>query len=238
MKVTSDVIRFIARLPEGALFATKELVHCVKRDVLDQSLSRLCKKGRIIRVAQGVYQKPGLKPMPLPTPQEVATAKAKAWGKRIMETCFNAAAKLDLVEAGEQEHVFENSGCTTSFNSIVGKIVFRKSAPKKVLLGNSKVATSVKALLHMGRNYCESTGAMKRILEPVWQNVFEREELITFSAIIPSWMRDKLDIERFYSALHWERSKRTPIDRLTKTTEYFPGPLREPPNLNIYGKPV
>jgi len=79
----------------------------------------------------------------------------------------------------------------------------------------------------MGRRYCERTDTLNRLFEPVWQNAFEREELLTFASIIPSWLRDKLRIERYFSALFWERMKRTPIDRVTMTAQYLPGALRD-----------
>lgn len=226
-KPSQDIKRYIARLPEGEMFATRALIHCAVRNTLDQTLSRLCKAGAIIRIASGMYMKPTSRPTPMPTPQEVATAKARAWGKRIMESGLDAAFKLKLFERGESEHVFLSSGCTTSFKSIVGRIHFRKTAPKKLLLGDRKIATFAKALWYMGRRYCERTDTLKRLFEPVWQCAFEREELISLASIIPSWLRDKLQLERYFNALFWEKMKRTPIDRVTMTTQFLPGGLRE-----------
>lgn len=226
-KPSQDIRRHIARLQEGVMFTTKDVLHCARRNTVDQALSRLCKKDVIGRIARGVYVKLPRRPIPLPTPQEVAQVKAQSWGKRIMESGQDAAFKLELTEEAEQALVFLTTGCTTAFNSVVGRIRFRKAAPKKVLLGDSNMATKVKAFWHMGKWFCRQTDCLRQVFEPVWQNAPEREELITFAAIMPSWLRDMLMLERYFNALHWERMKRAPIDLLTKTTQYLPGALRD-----------
>jgi len=208
------------------MFATKELLHIGRRNTIDQNLSRLCRSGKILRVGRGVYMKAGPKPIALPSPQEVALVKATAWGKRIMQSGLDAACKTGLVDEGEQKHVFLTSGCTTSFQSVAGTIHFRKTAPKKVLLGDSNVGTYLKALWHLGKEYCEHTDVLKRLFEPIWGNAFAREDLLTFAGIIPSWLRDKLDMQRYFHALMWERNNRKPIDRVTLAAVYAPGALR------------
>ena len=59
MTTTSQAINAYAEaLPEGATLSAKELLHLGKRAAVDQALSRLVKRGELMRVRRGLFAVP------------------------------------------------------------------------------------------------------------------------------------------------------------------------------------
>ena len=59
MQVLADQIMVRAStLPEGAPIAAKSLLHLGTRAAVDQALSRLVRRGRLMRAGRGVYMRP------------------------------------------------------------------------------------------------------------------------------------------------------------------------------------
>lgn len=46
------------RLPEGSLILPKEFLHLASRAAVDQTLARLAREGKLLRVVRGAYTKP------------------------------------------------------------------------------------------------------------------------------------------------------------------------------------
>ena len=64
---SEQIMSYAATLPEGALLHPKVLLHLGTRAAIDQALSRLAKKGKLMRVCHGIYVCPvetrfGLRP--------------------------------------------------------------------------------------------------------------------------------------------------------------------------------
>jgi len=55
MVTSSYVRRYINRLAPNTLFSTSQLLSCGKRAAVDQALSRLVKRGDIIRLTRGLF---------------------------------------------------------------------------------------------------------------------------------------------------------------------------------------
>ena len=53
-----QIMTYAAALPEGALIHPKALLHLGTRAAIDQALSRLAKKGELLRVCHGIYVRP------------------------------------------------------------------------------------------------------------------------------------------------------------------------------------
>lgn len=224
ISTTTHIKRFVSMQDNGAIFTAREVLHCAtSNDAVYKCLSRFTNKGLLRRVASGVYMKAYPGPVVVPAPDVVAAVKAKAWGKRIMKTCQDAAVSLKLQEGENSDIVLLTSGCTSSFNTLQGRVHFRRTCPKKMLLGDSKVAVHTKALWYMGKDYCRSDEKLYELFKDIWNNHFERDELITFAAIVPGWLRDRAIKQKHYNPLKWERDKRKPSDRLILTSDYLPG---------------
>lgn len=82
MTMSMRIRNAIFSMPEGRLFTSNALLSCGSRTAVDQNLHRLAKQGIIIRVARGVFMRETADRR-RPSAQEVAIAKASAFGKQI-----------------------------------------------------------------------------------------------------------------------------------------------------------
>ncbi|MCK5089197.1 MAG: type IV toxin-antitoxin system AbiEi family antitoxin domain-containing protein, partial [Hyphomicrobiaceae bacterium] len=56
--ISKRVLEHVAQLPEGVPLCAKELLHLGSRAAVDQALSRLMRRGKLIRVSRGIYVRP------------------------------------------------------------------------------------------------------------------------------------------------------------------------------------
>jgi hypothetical protein len=57
-RLTDAILRMTNELPEGAPVSAKMLLHLGSRQVVDQSLSRLARSGKLLRAGRGMYVSP------------------------------------------------------------------------------------------------------------------------------------------------------------------------------------
>jgi predicted transcriptional regulator of viral defense system len=83
-RLTAKILEHLAQLPEGIPVAAKELLHLASRAAIDQSLSRLVRRGQIMRAGRGRYVLPvetrfGKRPASVEaTAQALASARGEA----------------------------------------------------------------------------------------------------------------------------------------------------------------
>ena len=57
MYTSAHIRRYIFSLTDNAIFSTREFLNFGKRAAIDKCLSRLVKRGEIIRLARGLFKK-------------------------------------------------------------------------------------------------------------------------------------------------------------------------------------
>ena len=57
-RLTESILQRVATLPEGAPVSAKMLLHLGTRPAVDQSLSRLARRGKLLRAGRGMYVSP------------------------------------------------------------------------------------------------------------------------------------------------------------------------------------
>ncbi len=80
------IVKLAAELPEGALLSPGALLHLGTRAAIDQALSRLARKGDLLRVCQGLYVRPiqtRFGPRP-PAVEKVIASLSDLWGETIV----------------------------------------------------------------------------------------------------------------------------------------------------------
>ncbi len=77
-RLTSQILSYLERLPEGTALSAKSLLHLGNRAALDQALSRLHERGELIRAGRGVY----LKAIKRPVREQAADGRASGRGGR------------------------------------------------------------------------------------------------------------------------------------------------------------
>jgi hypothetical protein len=103
--LTQQILELVAGLPEGATISAKELLHLGSRAALDQALSRLVRRGTLMRAGRGVYVRPvetrfGVR---APSVEKVVEAIAGLRGETVVPHGA-AAARAGPHDAGPRPH--------------------------------------------------------------------------------------------------------------------------------------
>lgn len=89
------ILAHIYSLPDGTPFSTRDLLNYGLRNTIDRTMHFLVKAGEIMRLARGVFMKPAEE---VPSAEEIAATKARAFGKEIYIPGRDAARKMKLRE--------------------------------------------------------------------------------------------------------------------------------------------
>lgn len=183
---TESVSRWIDAQPEGALIRSLDLEHLLDRDQAARQLSRLARRGRLMRVARGMYVSVAASRFgPVPPPvDEMIKSLASVTGHPIVRHGAAAANVLGLTTQVPVRQIYLTDGRARTLN--LGKQVIEiRRAPKWMLmLGNCLAGDVVRALEWLGQDLAEQAIAklVGRIGQDDWNAVLETR------AQLPVWM--------------------------------------------------
>src|SRR5947209_2939780 len=112
-EVLSEMILEWARSQsERTILSARELLHLGSRAAVDQALTRLHRRGELIRVSRGVYALPieGRYGRRLPSPYKVAEAIARRRGEPVVRHGAAAANSLGLTTQVPVREVYLTTG--------------------------------------------------------------------------------------------------------------------------------
>lgn len=191
MRTTSKAIKACAEaLPEGATLSARELLHLGERAAIDQALSRLVKRGELMRVKRGVFALPvetrfGKR---APSVEAVIESLAKATGESVSVSGASAANMLGLSTQNPARKIYWTSG-TSRHLKLGAQSVELKHVPSWQLRApDSKAGHAFRALAYLGE--AEAGRALRRIKPQLNEN--ERLELLSLRASAPTWMAKEL----------------------------------------------
>ncbi|MCC7527837.1 MAG: hypothetical protein IT342_04905 [Candidatus Melainabacteria bacterium] len=187
MSTASAIRRYINQLPPRQIFSTREVLHFGSRASVDQSLYRMVSEVSLLRLASGLFVKkyPGMK---LPSVEEVAAAKAKAFSKEIFVHGQDAAYELGIEDSPSDKAIFYVQGSSTSsfLSHIHGRRVhFKATAARRLYEVNQRVGKVMRALWHLGPDRLDSAVLKKATIN------LNREEIraLRHSAYrVPWWL--------------------------------------------------
>lgn len=176
--------------PEGTLLCPNTLLHLGSRAAVDQALSRLARKGELMRVCQGVYARPiqtQFGPCP-PSMEKVIDSLSSMWGETIVPCGGALANSLGLTTQVPVRSVYLTSGRSRRLN--FGKLVVElRHAPRWQLVAPYRPAgDAVRALAWLGPE------EIKENLEALGGRLSteDLEELATARAVMPSWIAEPI----------------------------------------------
>ncbi len=117
-RLIEQILAFAETLPEGELLHAKALLHLGSRTAIDQSLSRLVRRGTLIRVGRGAYALPiptefGARP---PSARKVVEALSQATGEAVAGNPAEAANGLGLTTQVPARRIYLTSGPSRRLN--------------------------------------------------------------------------------------------------------------------------
>lgn len=187
--LTKKVLEFVEAQPEGAPIAARGLLHLSNRAALDQTLSRLTRRGELMRVGRGVYVRPiktkyGVR-SPLP---EKVVSELIARGETIISNGAAAANALGLTQQVPVKTIYLTSG--PSRNLTLGKqsIELRHAKPWQLAKANERPGQVARALGWLGPEQAD------RALTTVQLQLTQKElsELQQLRSVLPEWMAQKV----------------------------------------------
>lgn len=184
--LTQAILKETESLPEGALISPKELLHLGSRAGVDQALSRLAKRGQLMRVRQGFYVRPvqtrfGVR---APSPERVVSRLAESHGEIVARHGAAAANALGLTTQVPTKQVYYTSGPSRRLKLGAQTVELKHAAPWLLLPAKSEAGEAVRALAWVGnRNVVQALNRLKERLPETTIN-----ELIALRPSLPGWM--------------------------------------------------
>jgi len=151
--VPDRIMRRVRAGGRGGVFTPSDFLDVAGRASVDQALSRLAKRGKLRRLARGLYDYPKVHPklgLLSPAPDDVARALARETGSRAQIAGAHAANALGLSTQVPAKSLYLTDG--PSRRIVLGKRVvdLRHASPKHLIAPGSPAGTVVQALRHVG----------------------------------------------------------------------------------------
>ena len=185
-RLNEAILRHARNQPEGVPVSAKELLHLGSRAAVDQALSRLSRRGELLRAGRGLYVLPvksrfGSR---APSLQKTVEAVAAQRGERIAASGAMAANKLGLTTQVPVKPVFLTSGRSRQLKLGHQEVEFRHAPPWQLVLTGRKAGEAVRALAWLGPERAET--ALSEIGPSLTAE--ERQELAGVTAQMPGWL--------------------------------------------------
>lgn len=184
--LADQIMERASTLPEGTLIAAKALLHLGSRAAVDQALSRLVRRGRLLRAGRGVYMRPLESRFGARTPsiEKVVRAVSEQRGEVVASNGAAAANALGLTTQVPIRMVYLTNGKSRTFS--VGKqtVEFQHAPAWQLLLADRPAGEAVRALAWLGPEKAGSAlETLKRKLGP---SAFG--ELVSVGPRLPTWL--------------------------------------------------
>lgn len=185
-RLTQVVLEFAAARSEGSPLRAKELLHLGRRAAVDQALSRLHRRGELLRISRGLYMRPikgrfGARP---PSPAKVAESLSAATGETIVRHGAVAANALGLTTQVPVRSVYLTSGSSRRIK-VGAQVLELRHAPKwQLVLAGQPAGDAVRALSWLGEKQASNT--MKALEQRLPQS--QLKAMTDVRGRLPTWM--------------------------------------------------
>ena len=191
--LTQQIRERVAELPEGAALSAKELLHLGSRAALDQALSRLVRRGALMRAGRGAYVRPietrfGVR---APSAEKVVEAIARLRGETVVSHGAAAANALGLTTQVPVRVVYLTSGRSRRLK-LGAQIVEMKHAPGwQLIKAGQPAGEAVRALMWLGPVHARA--ALKILKQKLPESEFRA--LGATRNVLPGWLAEKVSAE-------------------------------------------
>lgn len=184
--LTEQILTHAAGLPEGAPLSAKGLLHLGNRAAVDQALSRLAERGKLMRAGRGVYLRPitGRFGTRTPSIEEAISALAIHPGEIIVSSGASATNALGLTTQAPIRSIYLTSGRRRKMNLGKQVVELRHATRWQLALAHRPAGEVVRALAWLGPEKAEAAlQSLKRKLPP---SAFS--ELVAVAPQLPTWL--------------------------------------------------
>jgi hypothetical protein len=196
-RLTESILHETATLPEGTPITAKMWLHLGNRAALDQALSRLTRRGKLLRAGRGVYVAPVTSRFGsrAPSAQKVVEELSMRRGETVVSSGASAANALGLTTQVPTRTVYLTSGRSRKIT--LGKqIVHLQHAPAwQLTLAKEPAGEIVRALAWAGPERVNMV--LKEIETKVPRSEFQR--ISQQISLLPLWMAAALSQVAHYA---------------------------------------
>lgn len=188
--LSKQVLKHAAGLPEGTPLGAKELLHLGSRAAVDQTLSRLVRRGRLLRAGRGIYALPVETRFGThaPSTSKMVEGLATQRGETIVPHGAAAANSLGLTTQVPMRAVYLTSGRNRRLKLGAQTVEFRHAPGWQLMLPGRAAGNVVRALAWMGP---EKAGAAIKALRSKLPPS-ELEEVASVRSRLPTWMAQEI----------------------------------------------
>jgi len=185
-QLAETILSAAQTLPEGGLLSAKGFVHLASRAAVDQTLTRLTRQGKLLRVGRGMYAVPvisrfGTRP---PSTEAVVKSIESASGEVIVANGAAEANALGLTTQVPIREVFLTSGCSRKLQ-LGHRTVELKHGPRwQLVLGTRPAGMAIRALSWLGP---EQAASALKVLESKLPPA-EWAAMRAAQAVLPGWL--------------------------------------------------
>lgn len=185
-RLTERIMEQAGRMPEGAPIVAKGLLHLGSRTAVDQALSRLAKRGGLMRAGRGLYLRPieSRFGVGAPAEEKVVEAVAAQRGETVVPNGVASANALGLTTQVPVRSVYLTSGPSRKLRLGRQVVEFTHAPRWQLALPNRPAGAAVRALAWLGpAKASEALRALRKVLRPA-----DLAELASAAPALPSWM--------------------------------------------------
>jgi len=185
-RLTEKILAHTAGLQEGTSISAKNLLHLGNRAAVDQALSRLVKRGQLIRAGRGIYLRPVVSRFGTSAPSVEQTVEALAHqrGEVIVPSGAAAANRLGLTTQVPVQSIYLTSGRTRQIHLGKQVVKFRHAPRWQLALAHRPAGEVVRALAWLGPDKAED--ALTTLKKKLPTTTFN--ELVSAAAQLPTWL--------------------------------------------------
>jgi hypothetical protein len=185
-QLAQSILSQAQSLPEGGLLSPKEFLHLGSRAAIDQTLSRLAREGKLLRVGRGAYSLPvlgrfGVRP---PSTEAVVEAIESASGETVVASGAAEANALGLTTQVPTREVFLTSGPSRRLKLGNREVELKHGNRCQLLLGKRPAGKAIRALIWLG----PEQGPMILDVLKSKLSIQEWEAMRQARAGLPSWI--------------------------------------------------
>jgi len=188
--LAKQVLQHATELPEGTPVVAKELLHLGNRAAVDQVLSRLVRRGALLRVGRGIYVLPVESRFGARAPSTVKMVEGLAYqrGETIVSHGAAAANALGLTTQVPMRAIYLTSGRNRRLKLGAQMVELRHAPIWQLIFPGRAAGEVVRALAWLGPEKAAEAIRKLRIKLPS----SELSEVVSARSRLPTWMAQEI----------------------------------------------
>jgi len=188
--LAKQVLQHATELPEGTPVVAKELLHLGNRAAIDQVLSRLVRRGTLMRVGRGIYVLPVESRFGTRAPSTVKMVEglANQRGETIVSHGATAANALGLTTQVPMRAVYLTSGPNRRLKLGAQIVEFRHAPIWQLIFPGRAAGEVVRALSWLGPE--KAAEAIRKLLVKLPSS--ELKQVAAARSRLPTWMAKEI----------------------------------------------